>query len=125
MIGWLLVGLVVSGLLGIGTLAVVAPRSSAAQYGIVVDDPRALAFIRAMGMRDVVIGLLLGLLAASRSRALVAWGLYAATLIAILDFVVVTMDGRPVVERGVPARVLHAAGAIGLAIAGAVVHAGY
>jgi hypothetical protein len=107
----------------------VAPRTSASQYGIVVDDRRALAFIRAMGVRDVVIGVLLALLATSGSRKVVAWGLYATTLIAVIDFVVVTIDRPAKGGRGgtrrIPSRVLHAAGAIGLGIAGAVLQAGY
>lgn len=129
MIGWVLVGLAAGGLVTVGTGALVAPRTSAFQYGIAVDDPRALAFIRAMGIRDLVIGVLLGLLASTRSRALVAWALYATTLVAVLDFAVVTIDRPTTVARGetrrIPARVLHAAGAIGLALAGAALHAGY
>lgn len=129
MIGWGLVALAASGLVAVGAGALVAPRPSASQYGIVVEDPRALAFVRAMGIRDLVIGVLLGLLAWSRSRELVAWALYAIALIAVLDFVVVTIDrpaaGARGATRGIPSRVLHAAGAIGLGLAGAVLHAGY
>jgi hypothetical protein len=129
MIGWILVALAASGLVAVGVGALVAPRASASQYGIVVDDPRALAFIRAMGIRDLVIGVLLALLASSRSRELVAWALYATTLIALIDFAVVTIDRRTTVvrdePRGIPSRVLHAAGAIGLGLAGVVLQAGY
>ncbi len=129
MIGWWLVAAAAVALVAIGAGAVVAPRMAAAGYGIVVEDPRALAFIRAMGVRDVAIGALLALLASTRSRALVAWGLYATTLVALLDFVVVAAD-RPTAHprasgSGVSARVLHAAGAVGLAVAGALVQAGY
>jgi len=129
MIGWVLVALAASALVALGLGALVAPRTSASQYGIVVGDPRALAFIRAMGIRDLVIGVLLGLLASTRSRELVAWGLYAVALIALLDFVVVTIDRRTTAARdetrGIPSRVLHAAGGIGLGVAAAILHAGY
>jgi hypothetical protein len=128
MIGWVLVAFATSGLVIVGAGALVAPRTSAAQYGIVLDDPRALAFIRAMGIRDVVIGVLLGS-GLSRSRDLVAWALYVTALIALLDFVVVTIDspttGARAEARGIPSRALHAAGAIGLGLAGTVLHAGY
>lgn len=129
MIGWVLVALAASGLVAVGVGALVAPRASALQYGVVVDDVRSLAFIRAMGVRDLVIGVLIGLLASTRSRELAAWALYATTLVAILDFVVVTID-RPTIlarekTRGIPPRVLHAAGAIGLGLAGAILHSGY
>jgi hypothetical protein len=129
MIGWALVALTVSALVAIGAGALVAPRWSASQYGIVLDDPRGLALVRAMGIRDVVIGVLLGLLAATRSRELVAWALCACMLIAFLDFVVVTTDrtttGARARTRGISPRGLHAAGGIGLGIAAAVLQAGY
>jgi hypothetical protein len=128
MIGWVLVGVAATGLVAVGIGALVAPRPSAIQYGIVIDDPRALAFIRAMGIRDLVIGVLLGLLASSRSRELIAWALYATALIALLDFVVVTADGGTTGHdrtRRIPAWAPHVLGAIGLGVAGAVVHAGY
>jgi hypothetical protein len=129
MIGWVVVALAASSLVAVGVGALIAPRTSARQYGIVVEDLRALAFIRAMGIRDLVIGVLLGLLASTRSRDLVAWALYTTTLIALLDFVVVTIDRRRTVARdkthGMPSRLLHAVGAIGLGLAGAVLHAGY
>jgi hypothetical protein len=63
MIGWVVVAVVVSALVLVGIGGVVTPRPFASQYGIVVDDPRALAFVRAMGIRDVVIGMLVGLVA--------------------------------------------------------------
>ena len=129
MIGWVLVALAASGLVAVGAGALVAPRTSALQYGVVVDDVRSLAFIRAMGVRDLVIGVLIGLLASTGSRELVAWALYATTLVALLDFVVVTIDRSTIrareKTRGIPPRVLHAAGAIGLGLAGAILRAGY
>jgi len=100
-------------LIGIGVLALAAPRPSARQYGIAVDDSRALAFIRAMGVRDLVIGVLLLLLASAGRRELLAWGMVASAAIAVVDFAVVSAAGA---RTG--ARVLHAGGAIGLLVAG-------
>jgi hypothetical protein len=40
----------------IGAGGVIAPKRSAAQFGIPVTDPAALAFVRAAGMRDVILG---------------------------------------------------------------------
>ena len=45
-------------LVAIGAGAIVAPRMFAMQYGIELDDPRALGFLRAMGVRDLAIGVL-------------------------------------------------------------------
>ena len=129
MIGWSLFALAAAGLVAVGLGALVAPRTAASQYGIVVDDPRALAFVRAMAVRDLVIGVLLGLMATSGSRWLVAWALYVTAVIALVDFAVVTIDRPGTARRDggpvVPPRVLHAAGAIGFGLAGAVLHAGY
>jgi uncharacterized protein DUF4267 len=128
MIGWVVVAVVVSALVLVGIGGVVAPRPFASQYGIVVGDPRALAFVRAMGIRDVVIGVLLGLVAWSGSRERAAWALYATALVAVLDLVVVTIDGGAARRGGaapMPAWLLHAGGVLGLAAAGLVVHAGW
>ena len=128
MIGWILAALAAIALMVIGVGALLAPRTSAAQYGIVVDDPRALAFIRAMGVRDLLIGVLLGLVSTSGSRGLAAWALYATTAIAMVDWVLVTIDGRAGGRgdrHGVPSRLLHLAGGLGLLLAGTVLQAGY
>jgi len=124
-IGWTLFAIVALGLVAVGGGALAAPRVATAQYGIVVEDPRALAFVRAMGVRDLVIGLLLGLLAVTRSRQIVADGLYVTCLIALVDFVIVAMDRAPGRARGLPPLALHTAGVVGFALAGAVLQAGY
>ena len=105
MIGIAFTGVIVLGLLGIGVGALVAPRASARQYGIVLDDSRALALIRAMGVRDLVIGVLLLLLASTERRGLLACGMVASAAIAVVDFVVVSRD-RPPASRALapPAR---------------------
>ena len=121
MIGLALTGLVVLGLLGIGVGALLAPRASARQYGIVLDDARALAFIRAMGVRDLVLGVLLLLLASAERRDLLAVGVVASAAIAVVDFVVVSMARPPPPARS---RLLHLGGAIGLLATGLVLASG-
>ena len=63
MLGWVLAAVIIISLVTAGFGALSAPRRSAALYGIVLDDPRALALIRAMGARDLVIGGLLAVIA--------------------------------------------------------------
>jgi hypothetical protein len=99
-------------LIGIGAVALLAPRRASQQFGIVLDDPRALAFIRALGVRDLAIGILLLLLAAAGRRELLAWAMAASALIAFVDFAVVSAAGA----RGA-ARALHAIGGIGILLA--------
>src|SRR5258706_14663088 len=85
MVGWVLSALVVAALASIGPGGLVAPRIASAHYGIVLDDPRALGFIRAMAARDLAIGGLLGLMALDRARGTLGWGMCLAALIAVIE----------------------------------------
>ncbi len=130
MVGWLSSTIVALGLMAVGATALVAPRASSTQYGVAVDDPRALGFIRAMGIRDIVIGVLLGLLIEMRARDALAWAMFTAAMIAVVDLAVVATDRRPgAVPGGNPGRslvpcVLHATGALLLVATGIVLRAG-
>lgn len=106
------------GLVGVGAGALLAPGASSRQYGIALDDARALAFIRAMGVRDAVMGALLLLLAAAGQRELLAWGLLASAAVAGVDFALVSAAGAQ--PR---ARALHALGGIALLTAALIVAA--
>ena len=127
MIGWSLSVLIVVSLLSLGLGVLVAPRRSSEQYGIVLDDPRALAFLRAMGVRDAVIGGLLALMALARAREMLAWGIAVTAAIAVVDYLVVTADRRITAPRAGldAARLLHAGGAVGLLVTAAALLAGY
>lgn len=129
MLGWALAAVIIVSLVAVGIGALWAPRRWAVLYGIVLDDPRALAFIRAMGVRDLVIGGLLAVVAYQGGREALGWGLCLAAVVALADYVVVTADRRAATP-GSPAqvmdtRVLHAAGAVGLVLAGGLLLAGY
>jgi hypothetical protein len=102
-------------LFGIGAGALAAPRASSRQYGILADSAAGLAFIRAMGARDLVIGVLLLLLAGAGRRDLLAWALIASAAIAAVDLAVVSAAGA---RRS--ARLLHGLGGAGLVAAGLV-----
>ena len=118
MVGMMLCGVAALSLLGIGIGAIVAPAFSSGQYGIVVADARALAYLRAMGARDLALGIILALLMALGSAALLAWSVAACAIVAIVDFAVVFADVSPAATpRGAPrglSLTLHAGGAIGL-----------
>lgn len=124
MLGFALTGFVALSLLGIGVFALAAPRASARQFGIELEDPRALAFLRAMGARDLAIGALLLILAAGAPRGWLALGLAASAGIALVDFLVVARDRGPHGPAPAPARWLHALGGLGLLFAAGVVAAG-
>ena len=128
MIGWSLSALIVVSLLSLGVGVLVAPRKSSEQYGIVLDDPRALAFLRAMGVRDAVIGGLLALMALGGARDMLGWGIAVTAAIAVADYVLVTADRRLTGYRGTgldAARLLHAGGAAGLLLTAGALLAGY
>lgn len=48
-----------AGLALFGTGALIAPKTLAGQFGLPTEDPVALAFVRAAGARDVVLGALI------------------------------------------------------------------
>jgi len=127
MVGWSLSALVIVSLLLLGLGVLVAPQRSSEQYGIVLDDPRALAFLRAMGIRDAVIGGLLALMALAREREMLGWGILVTAAIAVVDFLVVSADRRVTGSTGAldAARLLHAGGVVGLLVTAAVMLAGY
>ena len=126
MLGSVLSALVFLALVAVGVVALVAPRFSASQYGIVIDDPRALALIRAMGVRDVAIGALIALLALTGAREALVWAMFATAPVALIDLALVAADRR---TAGTGHRLdrscaLHAAGAIGLLVTAAILRAG-
>jgi hypothetical protein len=112
MLGLAIAALMGLALIGIGAGALVAPRLASQQFGIVLEDPRALAFIRALGARDLAIGILLLLLAGAGRRELLAWAMAASALIALVDYAVVSAAGA-----GRTARALHAIGGITMLLA--------
>jgi hypothetical protein len=129
MLGWALSAVIIVSLVAVGVGALSAPRRSAALYGIVLDDQRALAFIRAMGARDLVIGGLLAVIAFQRREGPLGWGLCLTAVVALADSVVVTADRRAATSgapaRAMDPRVLHAMGAVGLLLVGGLLLGGY
>lgn len=119
MLGLGVTALIALGLIGIGVGALAAPGVSSRQYGIAAREPGALAFIRAMGVRDLVLGVLLLILAGAGRRDLLAWGMAASAAIALVDFALVSAAGA---RRG--ARMLHALGGVGVLVAALVVASG-
>jgi len=128
MFGWVMAVATATGLLAIGVGALVAPRMAAGQYGIVLDDPRALAFIRAMGVRDVMLGIVLGIVVRAGDPVAVGWAMLSAALVAAVDYVLVSMDA-PVAPGSAAnarrrARVLHGGSAVALLTATVLLFAG-
>lgn len=99
------------GVAGIGVGALAAPRRSAAQYGLPVTDEITLAYVRALGSRDLVLGLLFAsLLAGHAPRRFLATAAGLSALSAATDFALVASTANAN-RKALP---LHAAGIISL-----------
>ncbi|MDQ2908751.1 MAG: DUF4267 domain-containing protein [Candidatus Eremiobacteraeota bacterium] len=103
--------LVALGFVAVGAGALAAPRRSSAQYGLPVCDERTVAYVRALGARDLVLGLLLATLLGRRAHPrAIAGALGLSALIGAADFVLVATT--PAANR--KALPLHAAGTLAL-----------
>ena len=129
MLGWALSAAIILSLVAVGFGALWAPRPWASLYGIVLDDRRALAFIRAMGVRDIVIGGLLAVIAYQRARTALGWGLFLTAVVALADYVIVAADRCAATPgsraHAMDTRVLHATSTVGLVVAACLLLAGY
>jgi hypothetical protein len=95
----------------IGAGAIIAPKTSAGQYGLPTEDPSALAFVRALGARDIAIG---GALISNRDdRPALARICFWSTIAALADAAAVGS------VRGLRLQhVVHISGALALILAG-------
>jgi len=109
MIGIVLASLAAVGLVVLGVGAIVAPRPSAAGYGLPTADPVALALIRALGIRDIVLGLIVAALAYRDAFAALAATTLFLILVAIGDALIVGSSGGK--RRSIA---IHVVGAVGL-----------
>jgi hypothetical protein len=100
--------------LGIGSY--VAPRTLAENYGLPVSDDTGIAYLRAVGTRDLVLGLLVGtFVRAAESRGALRATIAVSTLVAIGDFSIV-FAARGLGAKG--ALAIHGSGVAGLALIG-------
>jgi len=126
MLGWTLATLVVTALGLIGVAGCVAPGIAARQYGILVADRRALAFVRAMAVRDLVIGAVLGLIALDGARTTLGRAMIATAVVPIVDLVLVIADRRATAQHRLDGTAaLHASGMLGLVVAAVALLAGW
>jgi hypothetical protein len=112
-IGHLLAYVAATAFIAIGLGALLAPATSSQQYGLATKDAITLAYVRALGVRDLVLGILL--LAFALTHQSEAAGLVAefGALVGLSDFLIVASS------RGKEARsnlFIHGAGTIGLLV---------
>lgn len=78
--------------LGLGVRALLAPAGASAFFGVPVDSPDGLAFVRAFGARNIGLSLIALALLALDMRLGLAALFFAAALIAGLDFSIVATN---------------------------------
>ena len=103
-------------MIAVGSGAVLEPLASATMYGLPASDPVASAFVRATGVRDVVLGaILLASLGEPRAlRRALGW----SAVIAIADAVILAAARGPR-----PSHAAYLAGGAALALAALTIEA--
>jgi hypothetical protein len=104
--------------LSIGAGAAIAPEALAVNYGIPIEDDAGRAYVRGLGARDAVLGILIAQFLRSRNREALAATLGVSALVGASDFIAV-LRARGVEAAGSLA--IHAAGTIGLLVAAGLI----
>ncbi|MBV9333835.1 MAG: DUF4267 domain-containing protein [Candidatus Eremiobacteraeota bacterium] len=112
-LGWLIAIVLVA----VGLFAWLAPHSLARHYGVSVEGERETAYVRATGIRDVAIGVVLGATAYLHVLPLLIVVAAVGIIVSIADIWVVARHGGA--HRRHAAHAIHASGvvAFGLVIA--------
>src|SRR5215469_112819 len=93
-IDFYLSGLIAAGIIFIGCRSLLAPSTAAVGYGVPAGvEPHSRAYPSAQGIRDIASGLFVAILMAYRSAHVLGWFMLAATLIPIVDAVIVLHHG--------------------------------
>ena len=103
-ITYALSGLIGLGIIFVGTRFLLAPNTAAAGYGVPVEQEtaRAGAYLAAKGVRDIASGFFIFILIAFQAPHILGWIIVAATIIPIVDAVIVrTHNGSKATAYGV------------------------
>lgn len=94
-VGYVLAGLIAAAIVFIGARFLVAPRVAAAGYGVPVDpdQPQVDAYLSVKGIRDVASGVFVAILMVAGETHLLGWIILAATMIPVVDAVIVLRAG--------------------------------
>ncbi len=120
-IGSVLSALAALSFLGLGAGSLMAPGTLAENYGLPVRDETAFAFVRAVGARDAVLGLIVLTFLFSKARGPLGATVALAALIGASDFAIVYTT------RGLAAKknlAIHGLGTVGSLAVWSLVRAG-
>jgi len=110
-VGPVLAGCVAASFLGLGAGALFAPRALAENYGLPVDEPKGIGYVRALGARDAILGLLTVAFLVQRDHRALATTVGLSALVGASDFAVIAST------RGTEAPLslaIHGTGTVGL-----------
>jgi hypothetical protein len=120
-IGSLLATCVALSYLGLGAGAALAPLRLAEGYGLPVESQTGIAYVRALGARDAVLGLLVLWFAASRKRDALSATIALSALVGASDFAIVLRSRG----AGAPTSLaIHGGGTLGLLAIWRILHIG-
>ncbi len=97
-------------LVAVGIYAMLAPHPLARRYGVTAHTPDAAAFVRATGIRDVALGVVLGATAYVRFLPLLVVLAVAGIAVSIVDFLIVLHHHET--KRHHAAHAIHASGIV-------------
>ena len=103
--------LVAISFLGLGAGSLAAPHALAENYGLPVEDETGIAYVRAVGMRDAVLGLVLLAFLVRREREPLAIVVGLSALVGASDFTIVGTRRGAAAPRSLA---IHGTGTIGL-----------
>ncbi|HEX3457374.1 MAG TPA: DUF4267 domain-containing protein [Candidatus Baltobacteraceae bacterium] len=98
------------GLVCVGLYSLLAPRLLAGHYGVAVEHHSGEGYVRATGVRDVALGVILGAIAYTHSRSLLIVFAVVAIVISVVDLVLVRNHGGH--HRMHPSHAIHAGGIV-------------
>ncbi len=113
MIGSSLSALVALSFFALDAGALIAPRALGENYGLPIEDDVGCGYVRALGARDAVLGLLIVWSLATKQKGALVATIGASTLVACSDFLIVLG------VRGTAARTslaIHGSGVAGLLV---------
>ena len=121
MIGSILSALAALSFLGLGAGSYFAPAALAENYGLPAKDETAFAYVRALGARDAVIGLIVLTFLIAKARGPLGATVALSALVGASDFAIVYG------ARGLAAKknlAIHGVGTVGLLVVWALVRTG-
>ena len=103
--------MVAASFLGLGAGAAFAPQALSENYGLPVTNATALAYVRALGARDAVLGALVLWFLATRDRDALAATVALSALAGASDFAIVLGARGPAAAKNLA---IHGGGTLGL-----------